>query len=619
METYSGYCSSMVSNKNVGLLKNDQSSKGTDLNSKVEKEKQLEKVISKAWSQYKAKKNPEVLQKWILRGYMDVLNKDLTKDPEYAPTLVANLTDSDLNNSTPLNQPSHISQGQGASSFSRDGGHRPPPMSIGELPLIDEPPTRPIAKQGIMHSGDSFDQGHFGLVKPLQTDNRPTSPPIPLPTSNPKLAEPKYSSPISSADGLGRNKPGQSQNNLSNFGSNARDSWGTSPAFDDAPRFGPSSFTQPSQKQLPPAKDSMMNTQPPSSNFTTSHFLKPELQKPDPLKQLKPQAPKSEAWEYKPDLTYSQMIKNAPSESTLFNTPGMYESERQKMRDQLVRQRQREFEDQLQMIRTQGDNEFNRPLHHMDLQAGSSRIWSNQYMANTYHSLNEDYLKNLQEKVFQSNSEFKKEQTDYQMLANSINTYQKASSYFEKDIIQQTKKASDLTERSEKLGMEISGLSHEKEDLLQKIERKRAELLEQKRHANATSDTSQVRKRDILDEVEALRRLSLYKTSELSRVKAKYDELERDFHNHTLARTKIEQSPMKVLDRSLTASAMKDWAPWRERFEDTTGTKSRRAHADMNTTLTQGESASFLADLNRSVDNLLSRNSDHSSWKYRNL
>lgn len=619
MDTYSSYCSALLSNKNTALLKDDRSAKGVELNKKVEDEKQLEKVISKAWSQYKSKKNPEVLQKWIVKGYMDVMNKDLTKDPEYAPTLLQNIHDSEMQNSKPSIQPSNFSQDPHRSASSKDIGQRPPPLSIGELPMLDEPLANPPQRQGIIHSGGSLDDINYGTSKPSFGQNLSTSPPVPLPNSNPKQTEPKYTSMMTSVDSLGRLDPPLTPSNQKYSGNNAKDSWGNTPSFDEAPRFGPPSNSKTIERPLTPPINPILNNQNPPSNYTKSEFLKPEPYNSIPKKQPVIPETKQEGWEYKPDLTYSQMIKQAPSESTLFNTPGMYESERQKLRENIVKQRQQEFENQLQMIRTQGDNEYNRPLHPMDLQGNPSRVWSNQLVANTYHSLNEDYLKNLQEKVFQSNSEFRKEQLDYQMLNNSINSYHKASTYFEKDISQQSKKASELTARAETLSMEISGLGHQKEDLLQKIERKRAELLELKRQANATSDVSQVRKRELLDEVDAMRRLSVYKTSELSRIKSKYDELERDFHNHALARTKTMESPMKVLDKSLTASALKDWAPWRERFEDTSGTKSRKAHADMGITLTQGESASFLADLNRSVDNILSRNSEYSSRQYRNL
>jgi hypothetical protein len=618
-EMYTTNCSSLLANKNMGLLKNDQSAKSIELGKQVDNEKQLDKLISQAWSESKSKSNPELLQKGILKAYMKVLNTDLTADPEYSPSLIQNISDSALGQSSQLQPSTSLAPQPGRPSFPTPPQQSSQRPSFNDLPALDNPPTRPPPRQAMMHSGQSADHSQDDPSLQLPSDLKPFTPPRPIPQSNPQPVNIKPPTPAVIDEGLGRNGGATKPNYAKLPGLDGVQSWGASPPNETIPRFGPPAGNSSLNKPPPPTQDNYVVQKAPQSQMTNSNWLKPEPPKPAVEKPAVKEKAPVESWEYKPDLTYSQMIKQAPSESTLFNTPGMYESERQKMRDQLMRNRQREFEDQLQTIRNQGDQEYNTPMHPLDFRATPSQLWTNQPTVNTYHSINDDYLNTLQERVFQSNSEFRKEQLEYQMLTNGVNSYQKATEYFEKETVKLSAKASDLTAEAEKLGADISLLKHSKEDLLQKIERKRAELLEQKRRANATSDGDHDRKRDMLDEMASLRRLAVYKTSEMSRVKAKYDELEREYHNHSLAKTKAMETPMKVLDRSLTASAMNDWAPWRNRFEEKTGEKSRRTHADMGTSLTQGESASFLADLNRSVDNLINNNSEFSSRKYRNL
>ena len=622
METYFSYCSSLLSNKNIPLLKNDQSMQGIDLNKRVENEREFEKVISKAWAESNDFQSPEVLQKGILKGYLRILGRDLTQEPEYSPSLVMNISDV-LSHNNSQTMPIPLPANNRLSGMSPESSGKPPRRQPTNDMPGGTPPINPLTRQGLMHSGASL--GHMDLIRSDSVGSSPHlgSPPLPLPIAAPRPVDANRQGSPPQMNFNRQPSPPAMNNAQPIFDQDCQfsDKFSPkqSPQFQDAPRFGPPAVSPPAQNFQPPPR--VFNPPSPSIQITqpAQNWLKPvppaaPFDRNPGFKQ-----PPTEPWDYKPDITYSQMIKQAPSESTLFNTPGMYESERQKMREQLVRQRQREFEDQLQQARNQGQQLHNEPIHPLNFRSGSSQIWSNQHTANTYHSLNDEYLKDLQERVFQSNSEFRKEQLEYQMLNNTINTYQKAANYFERDTDSLTQKASGLTAKAETLSLDISSLSQEKQELLQKIERKRAELLEQKRHAHATSDSDQSRKREMLDNISSLRRLATFKTAELSRVKAKYDELEREYHNHSLIQSKAQQNPMKVIDKSLTVSTLKDWEPWRRRFEDNTGSKARRVHADMGISLAKGESASFLADLNRSVDNLLNNNSDYSSRKYRNL
>lgn len=604
-ELYTNLASELRSNSNVPLLETDTSSQGKSMLERVKCEDRLEQQISSTWRKMEQGGGPESMQQGVVDAYKKEMSLDLLTDPGLSPSLLQNIKPQRIQQSARHEIPAPVPAMKPVTI------HQTPSSQVSQpKPAVADPPKQmqpsPLQRRPALPFHPELDSGHNSgfqddYVAPNQV--RP-EPPISMPKPRPKVSVTPAQQPSE--------RPMKDRTPGFGFQALAIPSQETTISSGDSQLKPPSRATKPISReettrptappQQPTTSRGMLNT---GLGRTDNYNLNPSAFGQKSGDQSSSNKPTTQPWEYnKSALTYSQVLKKAPTESALFNTPGLYETERKKLRDNLMLKREMEFQQQLEVARMQsrGNNDSHRKS---DFRVNPSQIYYGQYVADVSYNPHQEYLINLSERAHQSNDEVRKYQVQLKMLQNSVTTSEKAANLFEKQVDRQTTQATDLNTRAEILATEVSSLAQQKEDLILKLERKRAELMEQKRRAHATSDSDQYRKRDLQEENASLRRLISYKASEKSRLKSKYDQLEQEYSQHSALKTADFASPNKVLDRVLSRSAMVDWAPWRERFEDIPGTKSRKAHADMGSTMAGAESRGFLSELNRSVDKLL--------------
>lgn len=611
-ELYTNVAASLRSSSNIALLGSDTTARGKDLAERLGREGRLEAVINGSWRKMGQGGAPETMQKEIVEVYQKELNHDLFTDPELRPSLLKKSAPPSIHQSRQPDPPAPIPAMRQAidrtSPASRQSNMEPLQASPPK-PIVNRPPIREQAPRidPLLDSGNDS-----GVIE----DQRPSvrrSPDLPAAVARPR---PKVAvlSPAETPEISRKSRSPTFADQLKdNSIHRSQQSW------NDNVAKPPSRTAKPVGSQ--PAGGQRLDSDYLADN--KSSVFRPSTPERNNLPkqsfgqhnggQISGRKTEGKPWDYnKSTMTYSQLLNKAPTESTLFNTPGLYENERKKLRDNLMLKREMEFQQQLESARRQSrDGDVS--LAKSDFRSNTGQLHYGQYVADISYNPHQEYLIHLSEKAHQSNDEVRKCQTELKMLQNSVTTSQKAADLFEKQVDRQTTQATDLNTRAESLAADISSLAQAKEDLRSKLERKRSELMDLKRKAHATSDSDHSRKREMQEENASLRRLVSFKAADKARLKAKLDQLEQEYTQHNALRTASTAKPTQVLDRLLTRSAMVDWAPWRERFDVSPGIKSRKAHADMGSTMAGDESRGFLAELNRSVDKLLMNRAESES------
>jgi hypothetical protein len=336
------------------------------------------------------------------------------------------------------------------------------------------------------------------------------------------------------------------------------------------------------------------------------------------------------------------------NESTLFQVPGMYEEQRKKQREEIMRQRERDFEMRLQNARkmglaeAQGENPFGPPK--LNWSVSPERVKNTiEKVGGPVTTVGKEIVDNLLNRINKAEIDLQEEKRNLTLLDINVDSNKKEIDKLEKERDKMVDDATRMNMDNELVAAEVHNLKRNKEDLLHRLERRKLELLELKKESTESSDASEMRRRELGEMNNMMHRLINLKNLELYRNKSTYEQLEKDYQDSHAKRLRQWQLIRKKEPTSLTASALLSTSFMNPGSLEKSGlTESRLAKdpsyvtyyereskrpstttVNLSKTLGKGEGSRFLADFNRDIDTLLNnvsvkRGNDLSSRSFSN-
>ena len=312
------------------------------------------------------------------------------------------------------------------------------------------------------------------------------------------------------------------------------------------------------------------------------------------------------------------------TESALFKVPGVYEDERKKQRQDIVRQRERDFELRLRNARNQGNILPDTLLGPAQLNwsVGPERVRTAfDKVGGPIISVGREIVNDLVNRINKAEINLQDEKRTSAALNIGVASQEREVVRLEKERDKMVDEATRMNTDAEVVAGEVHNLQRVKEDTLSRLERKKLELLELKKESTGSSDSAMIKRRELEDMMTMMQKLTKLKSVELYRNKISYEHLEKDYEDST--NKKIQKWAMirKKDATNLSASALMSTS-YLNSVDKSQLTESRlvrdpsyvtyynrernpRSSTNITKTLGKGEGSRFLADFNRDMDSLL--------------
>ena len=325
------------------------------------------------------------------------------------------------------------------------------------------------------------------------------------------------------------------------------------------------------------------------------------------------------------------------TESTMFKTPGMYENERRRQREEMVKLREKDFSNRVNAAKHVSPTNSMLPPHLMPLSwsIAPRKVGVLEAIGGPIMSVEKEIVGHLLDKINKTELEVRAEQRKAQMISTSVHQATREIEDLGRDRDRMMDNAAKMNSDHEIILNEVDEMKRQKADLIHRLERRREELLHARRENTSTSRGDEDRRTVLQEQVNMMQRLAKLKGLELYRNRSSYEQLERDYQENRVKKSnkkvieglRKKASPiyMSGLDRSMLDKSMleKSALMSQSRLSEPNltaitrdGSARPRSRVNLSRTLGRGEGMQFLRELNRDLEDVLSSNSTMAYIKY---